>query len=375
VIKTDNDKSIEEFRSERIKIEKNIQLLENSLGNYTFLENYRKLEEKLIEVTGKINEHLKEYHALNIKLTKIKESYKHNKTVNTTEIQKLYNEVSHTFGNIVVKKLEEIISFKKEILENRNKFLIKKEIELQKSIDMILKGISILEQDRSSLYRKLEEKGALDSIANAYEQLTLEKTQLAENLRILGEIDSLQEKIGNLQVSISEIKNNLLTVLRQHADSTGKLRALFIEILQNAIVFENDNLDGHFDISAKPNSSTNQLPFKIVVEIPKADVLGLSRLKIIAYDLMVFIHNINLQRTIPHFIIHDGVFHGISLDTKIKALNYIYRKHLQSPNFQYIVTFNEDEIYIPSEKRIPLESLSFNWIMLLLQSIRIILKK
>ncbi len=164
-------------------------------------------------------------------------------------------------------------------------------------------------------------------------------------MKTLEQIDNVQEKLGNMQVSISEVKNNILSILRQYENTIESLRELFLEILQNAIVFENDTNDGYFGISAKPNSSKNQLPFKIEVEIPKTEALGQSRLKIVAYDLMVFLHNINLKRTMPDFIIHDGVFHGISLNTKIKALNFIYRQHLKDPYFQYITTFNEDEIY------------------------------
>ena len=350
-IKIDTGKSIEEFRSERIKIEKNIHLLEKSLNDYTFLENYKNIEKELIEITGKINEYLNEYHTLNRKLKKIKDSFQYTQNLDTKEIKKLYNEVLSTFGSLVSKTLEEIISFKTEILENRNKFLIAKEQELQKSIDNVLIEISVLEQTRSSLYKKLEEKGALESITNTYEQLTVEKTQLAGNLKILEELDSLQEKIGNLHVSISEVKNNILSALRQHESVVEKLRELFLEILQNAIVIENDNSNGHFDISIKPNLSKNQLPFAIVVEVPKADALGQSRLKIVAYDLMVFLHNINLKRTMPYFIIHDGVFHGISRNTTIKALNFMYHQYLQNPCFQYITTFNEDEIYVPDDKK------------------------
>src|SRR5690606_36627006 len=46
-IKIDQGKSIEEFKSERIKIEQNIELLERSLKDYKFLENYKSLEKEL----------------------------------------------------------------------------------------------------------------------------------------------------------------------------------------------------------------------------------------------------------------------------------------------------------------------------------------
>src|SRR5690606_37304029 len=136
--------------------------------------------------------------------------------------------------------------------------------------------------------KKLEEKGALESITNTYEQLTMEKTQLAGNLKILQELDGLQEMMGNLHVTISEVKRDILSTLKQNESVVNNLRALFLEILQNAIFLEDDNPSGYFDISPKPDSPRNQLPFKVEIEITKADALGQSRLKIVAYDLMVF---------------------------------------------------------------------------------------
>jgi uncharacterized protein YydD (DUF2326 family) len=215
----------------------------------------------------------------------------------------------------------------------------------------VLGEISKLEKNRSELYKKLDEKGALSSITNTYEQLTIEKTQLASNLSILGQVDDLQEMLGNLDVTISEVKRDILTELKKYQAPIDELRTLFQNILSNAIFLEDDNPSGYFSISPITSSRRDSLPFKIDVEIPKADALGQSRLKIVAYDLMIFLNNIISKRTFPDFLIHDGVYHGISINTKIKALNFIYHQHLANPNFQYIATFNEDEIYIPEEKQ------------------------
>lgn len=350
-IKIDYGKSIEEFKSERIKIEQNISLLEKSLKDYRFLENYKSIEASLVEITSQINEKLKEYHSLSRKLKKIKESFHFNQEIDIQQIKKLYNEVIHTFGDIVSKSLEDITNFKREILENRNKLLLAKESQLQKSIDIILKEISDHEQTRSDLYKRLEEKGALESIKNTYEQLTIEKTQLAGNLQILQQIEELQGMMVDLNVTISEIQRDILTDLKKYEAMINEFRTLFLEILQNAIFLEDDSPAGFFAIESRPDAKRNQLPFKIEVEIPKADALGQSRLKIVSYDLMLFLKNIREKKAFPNFLIHDGVYHGIALNTKIKALNYIYKQYLSSPTFQYFVTFNEDEIYIPEEKK------------------------
>ena len=75
---------------------------------------------------------------------------------------------------------------------------------------------------------------------------------------------------------------------------------------------------------------------------------------------MVFLNNVNNHRKFPNFLVHDGVYHGISINTKVKALNYIFHQQLANPNFQYIVTFNEDEIYIPEEKKSLISGFDFD---------------
>jgi uncharacterized protein YydD (DUF2326 family) len=356
----DYGKSVEEYRSERSKIDKNISLLEKSIKDYRFLENYKNIETKLVEITTQINEKLKNYHIHNRKLKKIKESFQFAQEIDLQQIKKMYNEMIATFGDLVSKSIEEIALFKKEILENRNKFLIKKESELQNTINSILSEISSLEDERSALYKKLEEKGALESISNTYEQLTVEKTRLTENLQIIKQVDELQEMLGNLNVSISQVKRDIALDLKKYEDEVEKLRTLFLEILQNAISLDENETTGFFDIASNVDSPRNQLPLKIEIKIPKADALGQSRLKIVAYDLLVFLKNIRSNSPFPRFLIHDGVYHGIALNTKIKALNYIYRQYLANPTFQYFVTFNEDEIYIPKEKASIVGSFEFD---------------
>jgi uncharacterized protein YydD (DUF2326 family) len=335
--------------------------LERSLKDYKFLESYKSIENQIAGLTARINEKLKEYHSHNRKLKRVRESYRISREPDTGEIKELYNEVLATFGDIVSKTLDEIIDFKKNILDNRNKFLVARETELEKIISGILAGISRLETERSQLYGKLEEKGALESITNTYERLISERTGLERNLQILKQVDEFREMLGNLEVTISKVKRDILGELKKYETQQYELRALFQDILENAIFLEEDYQSAYFDISPKLRSKINQLPFSIEVEIPKADALGQSRLKIAAYDLMVFFNNTRIGRELPDFLFHDGVFHAISPKTIVNTLNYIFHQHLRYPGFQYIVTFNEDEIDIPGDKNVQYGSFVFNW--------------
>lgn len=352
-IKIDTGKTVQEYRSEKFNVEQRITLLENSLDNYHFIEKYKDVEKQLVKVTRLINSKLTEYNSLDKKLHKLKYSYNADQNIETKEIKKIYNEVVDNFGNQVAKTLDEVIEFKNNILKNRKKYLIQKEDKLQKAIDVVLNDISNLEKKRSSYYKALDEKGALDSVKKTYEELIFEKSELEKNQQIVKQIDEYQEMLSNLNLTISEVRLTISNEIKQFESKVDELRKLFLDILKEAIFVDESYDNAYFDIELKPSSNRNQLPFNIEVKIPKADALGQSRLKIVAYDLMVFLINIINDRKLPDFLIHDGVFHGISTKTKINTINYVYHKYLENANhkqFQYILTFNEDEILIPDDK-------------------------
>lgn len=342
-MKEDTGKPIEEFKTERLAIEKNITTLENAIKNYTFSEKYKNIEDRIMEFTSQISEKLKNYHSISNKIKKIIEAYSLNIDFDSTKVASIYNQSLETFGDLVKKSLDDVKEFKKQLIENRNKFLYGRELELKNESQRILNEISIIESQRKELYKQLEEKGALESITNTYEQIIEEKTKLNKNLELLKRIEELQNSLGDLDVTISTLKRDIQLQIKKLEDDIKELRQLFHEILENAISLE-ENSESYFDIAVKTSKSRTQLPFEIKIEIPKADSLGKARLKIIAYDFLVFLYNMRKNRKFPSFLIHDGVFHGISRDTLVKSLNYIHSQFLQLGNFQYITTFNEDEL-------------------------------
>ncbi len=356
-METDTGKPIEEFKTERLGIEKNITILENAIKNYTFAEKYQNTENKIMEITEQINMRLKDYHSINNKLKKIIESYSINLDFDTNKLAIIYNQSLETFGDLVKKSLDEVKDFKKQLVLNRNKFLYSREIEFNQESKRILDEINKLESQRKEHYKKLEEKGALESITNTYQEIIEEKTKLNTNLESLRRIEDLENSLGELDVTISTLKRDIQVQLKKFEEDIKSLRILFQEILENAISLE-ENSESYFDISIKTSKSKKQLPFDIKIEIPKADALGRSRLKVIAYDFLVFLHNMQLNRKFPSFLIHDGVFHGISEVTLVRSLNFMNSKFLELGNFQYIVTFNEDEL--PNNKSASKFNFPFN---------------
>lgn len=343
-IKAETGKGVNEFRTERLKIEKQISTIEKNLKDYNFLENHKEIENNLSDVINKINEKSIIYHAKNRELEKLKNSYSDVSSIDINKIQKLYNETLSTFGNFVKRSLDEVIEFKKQLLVNRNKYLLEEEKKLNKIISSALSDLENLEKKRSLLFKLLKEKGALDRIESTYEKLIEEKTLLERNTAIIGKIDDIEKVLADANIVIFELKRDIVDDINQVENRLNELRLLFQDILENAIYLDEDFDNSYFDITVNSSSKRNQLPFTINIQIPKADALGQERLKIVSYDLMVFLKNRIDNRMTPDFLIHDGVFHAISKKTIFNVLNYMYHKSNELQNFQYILTFNEDEL-------------------------------
>ncbi|WP_299604151.1 DUF2326 domain-containing protein [uncultured Aquimarina sp.] len=359
-IKADTGKEVREFRTEILKIEKQISVIEKSLKDYNFLENHKNIEEELTDVIGRINEKSTLYHTANRKLDKLKSSYSDVSNIDIDKIQKLYNETLSTFGNFVKKSLDEVIEFKEQLLANRNKYLLDEEKKLTKIIDTALNDLEILEKKRSQLFTLLKEKGALDRIETTYEKLIEEKTLLTRNTAIIKEIDEIETIMADTDIIISELKRDIVNDVNQVDKKLNELRLLFQDVLENAIYLDEEFDNSYFDVTINPTSKRNQLPFSINIQIPKADALGQERLKIVSYDLMAFLNSRLDQRNLPDFLIHDGVFHAISKRTIFNVLNYMYHKANKLQNFQYILTFNEDEIDFTEELSDRYGKLEFN---------------
>ena len=72
----DTGKSINEFKIEIFKIENRISKLEKGLQKYKFLETYKDIENRLIELSNLIANELKHYHVLDRKLKDFQESHR-----------------------------------------------------------------------------------------------------------------------------------------------------------------------------------------------------------------------------------------------------------------------------------------------------------
>lgn len=194
----------------------------------------------------------------------------------------------------------------------------------------------------------LDEQEALDSLKNAYNMLIGQKAAYEKYSGYIRQMKEIELEISKAKEMVSSAATRVIRDVQAGDRIIRELKTLFYDIICNAIFYDEDHEDVKFDIYA--SASGRKRPARIEIDVPKSEALGRFVFKILAYDLTLFFYTVHNHRGTPRFLIHDGVFHGAGPNTLIHTLNYIHHQSLQYDNFQYIVTFNENEILIPSQR-------------------------
>ena len=337
-IETEYNASINELRSKISVLEARVREIEKIFEEYEFAETFKELEDRLVYLSNEISKILVKIQKLEKNLSYIRESYSVNIEIDPDETTRYYEILQKELGNFLKKNLEDIIAFRKAISENRKKYLISKEQEIENELRNLWKKYYKLEKERSDIYKILDAKGKFSSVKEMYKKFIEELAQyerLKQQLKILDEIEI---EIQNIKKEIEELYYEIVEEFRKYEPVIEEINREFVETTKMCTktyegsylwIYTTDNIEAPIDIE---------------IGIPKDLSYGRTNLKLILYDITLFKNILENNKPMPHFLIHDGVFHGIDDKTKIRTLNFINELLQKHQNAQYIITFNEDEI-------------------------------
>lgn len=341
-----SNKSVDSFRAEVESIERKIEGFEKSLDEFDFDSSYSFAEDEIKTISADVSKLNKEHLALSSKLRDIKESLEINVDIDITKVRELYGEINLQFSDFIKKELDEVLRFRKNITANRSIFLNKREGEYSKKLKDIRDKVLILEARRSELFKRLDEKNAFDSIKSAYKTLLEEKNSLDSKSSFLTQLDDVELSIANQRTEVTKCVAEIVKEKSNLSTSLEKPKEIFLDIVENSVDTKDTETEAHLNIEPRSHATS---PFKFSIEVPRSESLGKGRFKIVAYDLTVFFNSCISNRSLPRFLIHDGVFHGISHKTRINLINYLNKKLKMIGDIQYIITLNEDEVIFPDE--------------------------
>lgn len=336
-------KPVAELSSELHTRRKDLKLLEEALGELYLQEDFAQVSGVLAHLSEEIGSLRREANQANRQLAKIRRYTAVRTELDVDTMSEYYALASDQLGQQIRRTLNEVMSFRRSLSEERLKFHGDQISKLTMFRDDCFERLDTLEKQRAALLRSVGD-GALDSsMKSTFERFARQKVQVERIGQLVDVIADLRTKEGKVKSEAGGVRFQAMKQVQDLEDDVAHIRERFLEIVSEAISSEDSELNGaYFDVTT--DSALNRPPVHIEIGIPRADALGMARLKIVAYDLTVLLHGVSRSLANPSFLIHDGAFHGMATQKRVRTLNYLDKQRRLGTDFQYIATFNKEEL-------------------------------
>ncbi|WP_423395617.1 DUF2326 domain-containing protein [Burkholderia sp. LMG 21824] len=348
-VETETGKSLAALRSEMARADKRADDLGNALSAFNLFENFKQVSETLSQLEGQASQQRKAIEQSNRQLAKIRRFVEITPEIDRNDVTYQYRQISDALGSAVRKTLDEVFAFRESLTHQRLRFHEKRIGELETLHADAIEALANIEQKRSALMQLVNTTQFEESVQDAVQRVIVERGAWQRERLMLDQLDQYGTQLSTLALRMQEYEYAAIVSLKDAAEDVQALRERFLEIVQEAIVTSSAELEDAFlDIRFQTGAAARKLPVKISASLPRADALGQTRLRLVAYDFTMFLHQIESRLSRPRFLVHDGAFHSIARRTVVKALNFMYNKGqaalAKGVPFQYIATFNEDEL-------------------------------
>ena len=321
-----------ELEAVKVRLEAQTKQEEENLKKFKVHPQYSNIESEANDITRKLHELINE----NINGKRLLEHYEAslNEEIDAKPeyVIKIYEEAGLHLPDLVTKRINDVLSFHKQVVSNRKDFL-KAEIErIKTNIVLRENEKQALSSKRAELMLVLKEHGALE-----------EYTQLQNNhQKTVAELKDLAIKIENLKTfeqGKSELAVEIELLQRQLSIDLSERKAQ----KEKAILLFNSNSQALYEAPGTLSIDVTKTGLKFGVNIERSGSHGIGNMKIFCYDLMLAQIWAEKEFT-PGFLIHDSIIFA-DVDERQKALAFeLAAKESARLNFQYICTMNSDAI-------------------------------
>jgi len=324
--------SVGELDAMKIRLEAQTRSQAEHLKSFKVHPQYCQIENDANDLTRQIHGLIND----NINEKRLLDHYERSLTgeveANPELVKNVYEEAGIHLPNTLMKRLDDVVSFHKQVVANRKDFL-KAEIErLKGAIARREQQKMDLSSKKAELMQVLQEHGALEEYTNL--QSNHQKT--------VSELEDLKIRIENLKKF--EQGKSAVTVdqelLQQEASSDLSERAVQKE---KATLLFNENSQVLYDAPGTLSINVSKTGFKFKVDIERSGSHGIGNMKIFCYDLMLAQIWAEKDKS-PGILIHDSILFA-DVDERQKALALkLADKEAREKGFQYICTMNSDTI-------------------------------
>ncbi|MEW6379078.1 MAG: ABC-three component system protein [bacterium] len=324
--------TIGEIEALKIRLESQVRQEEEQLNSFKVHPQYREIENRANELTYKIHELTN----ANIDEKRLLEHYEKSLQdeveAKPESVTRVYQEAGLVLPDSIKQRLDEVLSFHKQVVANRKEFLINEIEQIRNAIAKREQQIQSLSDERAELMQILKKHGALE-----------EYTQLQNNhQKTVAELKDVDIKLANLRkfeqgrsaVAVEQeiLQQQVITDLNER--KTQKERAILLFNSNSQALYQSPGILS-IDIS--------KTGFKFNVKIERSGSHGIGNMKIFCYDLMLA-QLWSRKENSPGLLVHDSIIFA-DVDERQKALALeVAAKESERLGFQYICTMNSDNI-------------------------------
>ncbi len=324
--------SMGELEAERIRLKDEIEQMDQQLKTFKVHPQYSKIQEQANQLTKEIHDIANQCTINKRILDKYRESIVQEKDVSAVKVKQVYEEAGFVFPGSLVKKLDQVSGFHKEIIKNRKEFLETEIDRLSREIEAQEANVQRLSNQRAELMAVLETHGALEEHTKLQGRAAERKEQLAEIKNRIENLNRFEEGKNSLKIAKGELHQNTRRDYQERMPH-----------LENAIKIFNRCSENLYSEPGILSIDVTETGYKFKVEIKRARSQGIGYMKVFCYDLTL-IRLFPGFGNEPGFLIHDStIFDGVDERQIAKALE-LAGVESQKDGFQYICALNTDNV-------------------------------
>ncbi len=324
--------TIGELEALKVRLESQAKEEEENLRIFKVHPQYNNIEIESNEFTKRIHQLVNDNISNKRLLKYYEDAIKEEIDAAPESVAMVYAEAGLKLPDLVTKRIDDVLSFHRQVVANRKNFLKAEMERIEAQIINNEQQVLDLSSKRTELMLILKEHGAL-----------VEYTQLQNyHQQTVAKIRDLTFKIENIK-KFEQGKSSIrieLELLQQQASTDLTERKLQKE---KTILLFNSNSEALYEASGVLSIDVSKTGFKFGVTIERSGSHGISNMKIFCYDLTLAQIWAKRQPS-PGFLIHDSIlFADVDERQKAMALELASRES-ERLNFQYICTMNSDTI-------------------------------
>lgn len=327
--------TIGQLETDKVRLEQKVERTAEQLRTFRVHPQYQEIQDRadtLQSSTRKLNIDNAGDQAMH---SFYEDSLREEQTVDNNKVAKLYSEAGVTLPELVLKRLEDVQTFHRQVVTNRRNFLQAEIARLARGMVTRNDEIRRLTEERASLLSVLQAHGAL---AEHSELQRLHGEDQAQLQRVLQRMETLKKvEQGKITLRIEQEQLILLTASDYEERRMVRERAIG---LFNNFSEELYKRPGRLIIDVASKGG-----FRFGVDIERKDSHGVEQMKVFCYDLVLVelwaSHQVNAG-----FLIHDSnLFADVDERQKAQALELAARES-DAKGFQYICCLNSDTLPI-----------------------------